>query len=405
MNYVGIDIAKRLHVAAVVDATGKVVGPPFPFANDEDGFESLLAWLSGLGIGCEGTLVAMESTAHYWVPLWAWLDRRGFGQAVVNPILTEAYRKAHTVRRTKTDSADAVTIADFARFQGLCPQRVSPEEVEGLRSLTRYRAELVRQRTALKNRAAALTDRLFPELPGLFNSSVCATLRAVLTQLGSASRVASTDIRRISRVVSEASGGRYGREKAEEIKAAARRSVAPGWAEEALCFEVASVLALVEFMDRRIADVEAKVAEVADAELYGLLQTIPGVGPVNAATIMAEIGDPERFPDPKKLFAYSGMDASVSDSGESVGRGGRHMTKRGSAYLRFALMTSADAARRADPYFGDYYDAMKARGKHHYVAVSGVARKLCGVVLAVMKERRPYERRPSVQSVEAGTAT
>ena len=76
-----------------------------------------------------------------------------------------------------------------------------------------------------------------------------------------------------------------------------------------------------------------------------------------------------------------------------------------SSYLRFALMTAADKARIYDPYFGDYYDSLRARGKHHYVAVSGVARKLCGVILAVLRERRPYEPRPSIQSQrkQAGT--
>lgn len=77
------------------------------------------------------------------------------------------------------------------------------------------------------------------------------------------------------------------------------------------------------------------------------------------------------------------------------------MSKRGSSYLRYTLMQAADNVRRFDPYFGDYYDAARARGKHHYVALSGVARKLCGVVLALMKEQRPYERRPSIQSSQA----
>lgn len=66
--------------------------------------------------------------------------------------------------------------------------------------------------------------------------------------------------------------------------------------------------------------------------------------------------------------------------------------------LRNALMTAADGARGLDPYFGDYYDSLRARGKHHYVAVSGCARKLCGVILAVLRERRSYEPRPSIQS-------
>ena len=61
-------------------------------------------------------------------------------------------------------------------------------------------------------------------------------------------------------------------------------------------------------------------------------------------------------------------------------------------------MLAADKARQLDPYFGDYYESLRARDKHHYVAVSGCARKLCGVILAVLRERRPYEPRPSVQS-------
>ena len=404
MYYVGIDIAKRRHVAAVRDGSGRDVGGTLEFANDADGFESLARWLEGLGICPGNSVVAMESTAHYWIAPYAWLDERGFGLAVVNPILTEAFRSATSVRKTKTDASDAATIAEFARFRGLEPQGASPEAVEGLRRVTRFRAELVRQRTALKNRARSIADRLFPELPGLFKTRDSATERALLREFGSASAIAKADIRRLTRVISEASRGSLGRAKAEEVRAAARHSVAPGWAEDALAFEISSILRLVAHLDEEIDALEAEAAELADTELYALLQTIPGVGPVGAATILAEVGDAERFPEPKKLVAYAGMDASVKDSGESVGRGGRHMSKRGSSHLRYVLMMSADAARRADPYFGDYYDTLRARGKHHYVAVSGVARKLCGVILAVMKERRPYERRPSVQSLGAGVA-
>ena len=399
MYYVGIDIAKRRHVASVKDEVGRDIGSTLDFSNDADGFESLVDWLSGLGVGPQDSVVAMESTAHYWIALYAWLDDRGFGQAVVNPILTEAFRSASSVRKTKTDASDAATIAEFARFKGLEPQGDSPEVAEGLRRITRFRAELVRQRTMLKNRARSIADRLFPELPSLFKTRDSTTERMLLCEFGSASTIAKTDIRKLTRVISDASRGSLGRAKAEEVKAAAKRSVAPGWAEDALAFEISSVFRLISEMDEQIAALEAKAAELADSELLSLLQTIPGVGPVSAAVILAEVGDADRFAEPKKLTAYAGMDASVKDSGDSVGKSGQRMSKRGSSYLRFALMLSADAARRVDPYFGDYYNALRARGKHHYVAVSGVARKLCGVILAIMKERRPYERRPSVQSL------
>ena len=76
------------------------------------------------------------------------------------------------------------------------------------------------------------------------------------------------------------------------------------------------------------------------------------------------------------------------------------MSKRGSAHLRRILMLCADAARRSDDYFRVYYDSLRARDKHHYVAVSAVARKLCGVILAVLRERRPYECREPIQSTK-----
>ncbi|NHM16979.1 transposase [Eggerthellaceae bacterium zg-887] len=198
-------------------------------------------------------------------------------------------------------------------------------------------------------------------------------------------------------MIREASRGHHGREKAEEVKAAAKASVGSTWAADALSFELAHVVALIGHMDSEIAALDAKIAEIVDGPMAELLQTIPGVGPVNAAVILAEVGDPNRFEDPSKLFAYAGIDASKFQSGKFDGSE-QHMSKRGSSHLRRALMYAADKARMRDPYFGDYYDSLRARGKHHYVAVSGVARKLCGVILAVMRERRPYEKRPSIQS-------
>lgn len=404
MQYIGIDIAKHAHVAAARLDDGTPHGKAFEFANDEEGFGSLLKRLRELDAGQGSCLVVMESTGHYWMSLWSFLDDHGFGVAIVNPILIDAFRKADTVRKTKTDLVDAFLIAEYARFKRLGPSRVSPEAADGLKQLTRYRAHLVKERTALKNRSTAVADRLFPELERLFSDRHSATSRAILRDYGTPAKVAATDIRTLTKTVERASRGRHGRVKAEEIKAAAKSSVGSAYASDALAFELAHALELVDHLDAEIARLDAKIGELLDTEVGGLLRSIPGIGPVNAAAIAAEIGDPDRFDDPRKLVAYAGIDASKYQSGKFDGDE-QHMSKRGSSYLRFALMTAADKARIYDPYFGDYYDSLRARGKHHYVAVSGVARKLCGVILAVLRERRPYEPRPSIQSQrkQAGT--
>ena len=396
-QYLGIDVAKHGHVLGSRYESGEQHGRAFAFANDERGFASLLERFRELGAAPEESLVAMESTGHYWMALWEFLVAHGYEVAIVNPVLTDAFRKADTLRKTKTDKVDAFLIAEYARFKRLGPTRVSPEDAEGLKQLTRYRHHLVGERTALKNRLTSVADRIFPELAGLFSDKHSATARAILSEHGSAAEVARTDIRTLTKTVERASRGRHGREKAAEVKEAARRSVGVTFAAGALAFEARHVADLVGHLDAEIGELDAEIARLLDPEVGALLQSIPGIGPVCAATIAAEVGDPDRFDEPKKLVAYAGMDSTKSQSGKFDGDE-QHMSKRGSAPLRNALMTAADGARRSDPYFGDYYDSLRARGKHHYVAVSGCARKLCGVILAVLREHRPYEPRPSIQS-------
>ena len=396
-QYLGIDIAKHEHVLGSRFENGDQHGKAFAFGNDEKGFASLLERFRELGAAPEESLVVIESTGHYWMALWEFLVAHGYEVAIVNPVLTDAFRKADTLRKTKTDQVDAFLIAEYARFKNLGPTRVSPEGAEGLKQPTRYRHHLVSERTALKNRLTSVADRIFPELAGLFSDKHSATARAILNEYGSAAKVASTDIRTLTKTVKSASRGRHGREKAVEVKEAARKSVGTTFAAEALAFEAKHIADLVGHLDAEIAELDKEIARLLDPEVGALLQTIPGIGPVCAATIAAEVGDPDRFDGPGKLMAYAGMDSTKFQSGKFDGDE-QHMSKRGSAPLRNALMTAADGARRFDPYFGDYYDSLRARGKHHYVAVSGCARKLCGVILAVLRERRPYEPRPSIQS-------
>lgn len=396
-QYLGIDIAKHGHVLGSRLGNGNQHGKASAFSNDERGFASPLARFRELGAAPEESLVVMKSTGHYWMALWGFLVAHGYEVAIVNPMLTAAFRKAGTLRKAKTDQLDAFLIAEYARFKGLGPTRMSPEGAEGLKQLTRYRHHLVSERTALKNRLTPVADRIFPELADLFSDKHSATARAILAEYGTAAKVVSADIRTLTKTVKSASRGWHGREKAEEIKEAAGASVGVTFAADAVAFEAKHVAGLVGHLDSEIAELDAEIARLLDPEVGALLQTIPGVGPVCAATIAVEVGDPDRFDDPKKLMAYAGMDSTKFQSGKFDGDE-QHMSKRGSAPLRSALMTAADGARRFDPYFGDYYDSLRARGKHHYVAVSGCARKLCGVLLAVLRERRPYEPRPSIQS-------
>ena len=392
MINIGIDIAKRSHMAGAVDGEGRVVVEPFRFGNTAEGFSRLLEVLSGAGADPEASLVGMEATGHYWIALFDFLCAHGWKVAVVNPIQTDAFRRVETVRKLKTDASDALLIADLVRFKTFEPSAMADEATVGIRDLARFRMSLVEECSALKNQLRALMDRAFPEYESLFSDIFCASSMAVLKAFPSPERIARTDIRTIERTLRQASRGRLGREKADQLKAAARSSVGVTFCAESLSFQVRVIAETIAFIDGQISAIEAELEGMLEGTQGRWLRTIPGIDTVLASLITGEIGDANRFATPKQLIAYAGMDASKHQSGDADPNG--HMSKRGTPYLRYGLMQAAECARRCDPYFGDHYERARAAGKHHYVALSGVARKLAGVILSVMKEGRAYEPVP-----------
>jgi len=394
MVYIGIDIAKRFHVLSAVDEDGRTVVESLRFANTDAGFKKLLERLRKAGANPDCSMAGMEATGHYWVALFDFLGSHGYDAAVINPIQTDAFRDVWTVRKVKTDALDAAMIADLVRYKRYEPSALGDEATGELCSLARYRMSLVERSTMLKNRATAILDRVFPELDGLFSGSFGPTQRALLERCATPEQVLATDVRTLDRILREASGGRCGRKKAEQLKDAARKSVGVGFGSGTLAFELRLLMEELDFIRGQIDEVESELARLLDQTSGRWLLTVPGIGLALAATIAGEIGDPNRFDGPHQLMAFAGMDPTKSESGETVASDGS-MSKRGSGALRWAFMQAADCARKHDPYFGDYY--AKKRGvdkKHHYVALSGVARKLMGVCLALMKEGRPYEPAP-----------
>ena len=394
MVYIGIDIAKRFHVLSAVDDEGGTVIESFRFANTDKGFSKLLERLGKAGAKPGGSLAGMEATGHYWVALFDFMTSQGYDVAVINPIRTDAFRDVWTVRKVKTDAVDAAMIADLVRYKRYEPSALGEEATDELRSLARYRMSLVERSTMLKNRATAILDRVFPELEGLFSGSFGPTQRALLEHCATPGQVLEADVEELARILEGASGGRCGREKAEELRAAAESSVGVGFGSRTLAFELRLLMEELDFVRGQVGEVEEELARLLDQTSGRWLLTVPGIGLALAATIAGEIGDPNRFGDPHQLMAYAGMDPTRSESGETVASDGG-MSKRGPAALRWAFMQAADSVRKFDPYFGDYYAKKKGEDKkHHYVALSGVARKLMGVCLALMREQRPYEPDP-----------
>ena len=120
------------------------------------------------------------------------------------------------------------------------------------------------------------------------------------------------------------------------------------------------------------------------------LHTIPGIGIIGAATILAEIGDISRFKNSSALVAFAGIDPTVRQSGE-FNSTHNHMSKRGSPYLRHAIFLAATTCSFHNSPLNAYYKKKRDQGKHHLTATGAVARKLTTVIYAVLRDSKPYE--------------
>ena len=306
MFYCGIDIAKYKHEATVIDETGTALLDSISFANSKEGCEKLLSLFSRLDISREDLLVGMEATGHYWLSVYGYLLEQDFEVKVINPIQSEAFRKMY-IRQTKTDRKDSFMIAQIMRFGQFSATNLSEETIVALRQLSRYRLALVDACVDSKRRVIALLDQVFPEYAALFSDTFGVTSKEVLSQYPTPEDLLSVSTRKLSNLLEKTSRGRLGREKAEQMKAAAANSFGVSFAKDTFSFQIRQLIEQLEFLEGQIAELEEQLASLLK-QTGSYITTIPGIGDTLGAIILGEIGDIHRFDAPNKLVAFAGLD-------------------------------------------------------------------------------------------------
>ena len=391
MYIIGIDIAKKSHEVCFMNQDGDVLdGNSFNIPNTLSGLEKLQKMLTKYGLNSDNSIVGMEATGHYWLVLYSWLTEQNFDVKVINPIVTDAYRQMH-IRKTKNDRIDAEVVARVIMLGEYQETPVAEETTLSLRQLCRFRLSQVQTCGDLKRRCIAILDQVFPEYSQLFTDTFGISSKTLLKEYSTPEELASIHTIKLTNLLKKASKGRFGKEKALEVKAVAKKSIGISFATDAFAFQMKQILEQLEFIEEQIRLLDQQIEEYMQ-ELDSPITTIPGVGPVYGAVILSELGNINRFPSGKQIVSYAGIDASVNESGSFKGNQAS-MSKRGSAYLRRAIFGAAFVASWADPELSEYYQRLRARGKHHYVAVGAVARKLCYIIYAVLSENRPFEQR------------
>ena len=373
MVYVGIDVAKDKHDCFIANSDGEVLYDVFTIQNDMDGFEDLLFKIKTASRDLSKVKVGLEATGHYSCNILGFLHNKGLTTIVINPLYTSLSRKSVSLRKTKTDKVDARTIASMIMSDvSLKPYSDTVYHNEDLKSLSRYRFDKVSDRSKLKQSVSRLVNILFPELEKLVSSLHTKAVYELLSEFPGAHQVASANLKHLTALLSTASKGHFGREKANAIREAARRSISSYLPAKSL--ELRHTIKLIRELDAEIAEIETEIKKIMDS-IDSPTLSVPGISYALGSVIISEVGDFSRFDNPDKLLAFAGCSPSTYQSGQIYSTHAM-MEKRGSKYLRWALLNAAKYVCKWEPSFAVYLRKKLAEGKHYNVAVSHAAKKL-----------------------------
>lgn len=384
--YVGLDIGAEAHVLAAVDGQGTVVQCGARVAEDAAGYAALDALLARLGAP-ETLLVVCEATGHYWQNVVAHLWAGGWRVAVVNALRTARYAAEELVR-TKTDPADAVLLAQYGREKRPTPTTPSDPATRELTELVRLRTRLLQDFQDRLKQLHRVVDLTFPEFTRHVVGLDSERAVAILARYPTARALAQVAPGKLARLVTD---GRHhvGPELAQALTAAAKASVGAHHG-EAYARQVRYACEDLTTLRARLRELEDELRGLVEQHAVGQhLTTIPGVGPVTAACVLAEVGDFTRFPDAATLASYAGLVPALRHSGKRTPlRAGCYPV--GNARLRRGLYMATLSAVRHNPWLRAFYHRLVARGKPKLLALTAAMRKLLGAMHSVARRQQPF---------------
>lgn len=374
MYFVGIDISKFKHDCAIIDELGDVITPSWSFQNDREGFSLLRELLNAL----EGEKkIGLESTGHYGQNLKLFLENNDFSFMEFNPLLVNRFVRSKSLRKTKTDSIDALMIAQYLMTVEYKPYPPSFYTLEKLKSLTRFRDSLIRQRSKQLVELTNVLDKVFPEFKPFFKGKFSVTALYILSHYTSPEKISNMNsksyesLRRLSR-------GKFSMVDFVELKTLVRNTV--GSTRDYLLQEMEIIIDIYNQLQSKVEEVEQLINDcvlVLDPPMLTI-----------AAVILSEFGDLSKFDSPSKLLSFAGLEPGYFQSGisESMGK----MVKHGSSHLRYAIMNCAQTVINNEPTFAAYYAKKRAEGKEHRIALTHVAKKLLRVIYTLQTKELPY---------------
>ena len=384
---IGIDVSKNCCTAQGLDNHGHKQFY-IEFSMEAQGFSALLRQIKNHSKDMSKVYVAMESTGCYNINLFCYLSSQGIACYIVNPLLISNYAKL-SLRKTKTDKKDSLTIARFllAHKESLRKAHFS-KDIQDVRDLSRERESLTGLISGMKNDIKRLLQITFPELQSVCNTIFTETMLNFLRQFPSARMIRNANPQAIEKALIHGKRVLY---SAEDIIKAAKGSVASdSGAKELILSEKASTVLYLQGKRQKITELLIDSCKSMRVDDLNIITSIGGVSDITGSTFLAELGDISNFSSHKHVIAFAGLDPAVYQSGQYEGKG--KISKRGNKHLRRVIFLMTMCVVRSNSVFRDYFQRRKQEGLAPIKALFATSHKLIRVIFSMLSKKTLFRK-------------
>ncbi len=385
--FVGIDVAKDRSSAQGIDRNGKGQFS-LTFTMDAEGFMQLWKAITAHSKDLTEVMAAVESTACYHINLYSFLTAKGVSTVVINPLLIANFTKL-SLRKTKTDAKDAMSIAQFLLVHRESISQLSlSQELQDFRDIARERESVGNLLTAHKVEIKRLLQSTFPELERIGNLAT-KVMQDFILEFPSARLVKTAKPKAIQKALQRKGVETRLTYTAEDLIRAAKQSVATISPAKELILQ-GKVRTLQHLQERYegLTKILTEYCKASMMEDFEIMTSIDGINKRTATTFLAEIGCIGNYATHKKLIAFAGIDPTVYQSGKFEGKS--RISKRGNRHLRRVIWLMTVNVIQHNNTFRTYFTRKKNEGQPFKKAVFATAHKLLRMIFAMLSHRTMY---------------
>lgn len=406
MKYVGIDIAKKFHIACVLDEDNSFIAKNYRIESELTDFDMFYQLLETIDKDKNQFLIGMEATGLLFENLYIFLKKLGYNVVLLNPYQTTKFREMDTMKYVKNDNIDSHMIAALLKSGRYAKGFVSEDIYQAIKSLYRHKATLMQEMKNAKRQVSTSLAVVFPEFEQIMRDPFSVSGMALLEKYPTAKHYKGASPQRILKVFRNIKGNNFNLQKASELYDLATTTIYQGNAKDERAYVILSNLRRIRFLKEEIEQCESQMfillneseqaistsiskdEEVYIADLVDNLRSIDGVSDKTIFAVLSECGDITRFKSGQAFIGFLGLYPTLHQSGNTTKYG--RLAKRGAKLAKMAIYQAAVACVRHNGELKKVYLDKKSSGRAPKECVVVVARKLAMIIYSIYKNNTPY---------------